>query len=63
MNHYKPIIAALLLFLVFLPGCDLIRGIFQAGFWTAIILIILFIALIVWLFSKISSSNGRHSPP
>lgn len=63
MGHFKPIITALLLFLVFLPGCDLVKGIFQAGFWTAIILIILFIALIVWLISKFSSTNGQQQQP
>ncbi len=32
-----------------LSSCEVIGGIFKAGFWTAIILIVLVIALILWL--------------
>lgn len=35
-----------------LSSCDLIGDIFEAGAWTAIIGIVLVIALIVWIFRK-----------
>lgn len=38
--------------LLFLPGCDIVVGIFEAGFWTAIILVVLIIAAIVYGYSK-----------
>lgn len=34
--------------LLILPGCDIVAGIFAAGFWTATVLIIILIALIWW---------------
>lgn len=35
-----------------LSSCELIGGIFKAGFWTAIILIVLVVALILWLVNR-----------
>jgi hypothetical protein len=32
-----------------LSSCEIVGGIFKAGFWTAIILIVLVIILILWL--------------
>ncbi|WP_234572255.1 hypothetical protein [Rhodohalobacter sp. 614A] len=37
---------------LFLPGCDIVVGIFEAGFWTAIILVVLILAAIVYGYSK-----------
>lgn len=39
----------LLCSLLLLSGCDLIEGIFKAGFWAAIILILLVVFLIGYL--------------
>jgi len=36
-----------------LASCDLIEGIFKAGVWTGIIVVVLVLALIIWLISKI----------
>ncbi|MBL3657368.1 hypothetical protein [Fulvivirga sediminis] len=42
-----------LLFLAFLlPGCEVIGGIFKAGFWTGIIVVFLIVAIIIWLVVK-----------
>lgn len=57
MKSFNPLILFLLTILLFLPGCDLIKGIFQAGFWTAIILIVAVIALIIWGISSFTASN------
>jgi hypothetical protein len=35
-----------------LTSCELIEGIFKAGFWTATILIVVVIALIGWIASR-----------
>jgi hypothetical protein len=35
-----------------LSSCEVIGGIFKAGFWTAIILIVIVVALILWLVSR-----------
>ena len=33
-------------------SCELIGDIFQAGFWTAIVVVVLVIALILWLVGR-----------
>jgi hypothetical protein len=50
MNKY--LIATLLILMVTLNSCELIGDIFQAGFYTAIIVIIIVVVLIVWIFRK-----------
>lgn len=35
-----------------LTGCDVIVGIFEAGFWTGIVLVILVVLLIVYLWRR-----------
>lgn len=35
-----------------LSGCDIITGIFEAGIWTGIILVVLIVALVLWLFNR-----------
>lgn len=35
-----------------MTSCELIGDIFQAGFWTAIIVVVLVIALIIWLVGR-----------
>lgn len=37
---------------VSLSGCDLAAGIFKAGMWTTVIIIVVVIALILWLVGK-----------
>ncbi len=44
-----------LMMLVTLTGCDLVGDIFEAGFWTAIIVIVLIVALVIWLIRKMLS--------
>jgi hypothetical protein len=40
--------------LLFLPGCEVIAGIFKAGFWAAIILVVIIAGLGIWGFNKFS---------
>jgi hypothetical protein len=35
-----------------LSSCEVIGGIFKAGFWTAIIVIVLVVGLILWLVGR-----------
>ena len=36
-----------------LASCDLIEGIFKAGVWTGVIVVVLVLGLVIWLISKI----------
>jgi hypothetical protein len=35
-----------------LSSCEVVGGIFKAGFWTAIIVIVIVVALILWLVGR-----------
>lgn len=45
--------AFMLILTMTLSSCDVIGDIFQAGMWTAVIIIVIVIALIMWLLRKI----------
>jgi len=36
-----------------LSSCELIQGIFKAGVWTGIIVVVVVVALIIWILAKI----------
>ncbi|WAC42406.1 hypothetical protein [Pedobacter sp. SL55] len=36
-----------------LSSCELVEGIFKAGVWTGVILVVVVIALIIWLAAKL----------
>jgi Flp pilus assembly protein TadB len=46
------ILSALLFLMISLTSCEVVGGIFKAGMWTAVIIIVLVVALIFWLISK-----------
>lgn len=53
-----PAISQIFIFLLILltfTGCDIALGIFEAGFWVGIIMVILVVILIVWLLKKFFS--------
>lgn len=52
-------IALLILVTVSLSGCEVIGGIFKAGVWSGIIMVVVVLALIIWLLSKIF--GGRRN--
>jgi len=41
-----------------LTGCELIGDIFEAGMWTALILIVLVVLLVTWIFRKLRGPRG-----
>ena len=36
-----------------LTSCELIGGIFKAGVWSGVIIVVIVLALVIWLISKI----------
>lgn len=46
------IITLLIATTLLLNSCDLAVGIFKAGFWVGIVIVIAIIALMIWLFSR-----------
>lgn len=42
-----------------MSSCDVVGDIFEAGMWTALIIIVLVIALILWLIRKIKGPRNR----
>lgn len=41
-----------LVMLITFTGCDVVVGIFEAGMWVGIILVILIVFLVIWLIRK-----------
>ena len=42
----------MMVMMVTFSSCDLIGGVFKAGMWAAVIIIVLVILVITWLFRK-----------
>ncbi|TCS85300.1 hypothetical protein EDD80_11336 [Anseongella ginsenosidimutans] len=42
-----------LFLLTVLSGCDLVAGIFEAGVWVGVILVVAVLVLIIWLLRKV----------
>lgn len=51
MKNYS-LAFVLVLIAVSLSSCDAIAGIFEAGMWSGIIIVIIVVALVIWLFSR-----------
>jgi len=46
------LLTAILSTITLLSSCEVIGGIFKAGMWSGIIIVVIVIALIIWLISK-----------
>jgi cytosine/uracil/thiamine/allantoin permease len=57
MKRFSPVYLFALLFLSSLSSCRLVEGIFKAGMYTGIIVVVLVVALVIWLLRKI---GGRR---
>ncbi len=42
-----------------LSSCELVQGIFKAGVWTGIIVVIVVVALIIWIAAKIFGGGSK----
>ena len=52
MKHYSIYGLSFLALSMTLSSCEVIGGIFKAGFWTAIIVIAIVVGLILWLVGR-----------
>lgn len=52
MKHKFSLWASLVAVAMLMASCDVIGGIFKAGFWAAIIIILLVAGLIIWLLRR-----------
>ncbi|MCX2741984.1 hypothetical protein [Pontibacter anaerobius] len=53
MKNIRAYVMTLLVLLTFtMSSCELVGDIFEAGMWTALIIIVLIVVLISWLFRK-----------
>ncbi|MBW3544326.1 MAG: hypothetical protein KY428_01805 [Bacteroidetes bacterium] len=50
----RPITIFSLLFLLFsITGCDVIAGIFKAGFWVGIVMVIIVVLVVLYIVNKL----------
>ncbi len=47
------------LVLLQMTGCSVIQGIFKAGFWSGIIMVIVVVAIVIWILVKLFGGRGR----
>ena len=52
MKQYSFLWLSVLAVAMTLSSCEVVGGIFKAGFWSAIILIVVVVALILWLVGR-----------
>jgi predicted lysophospholipase L1 biosynthesis ABC-type transport system permease subunit len=52
MKQYSTLWLCTIALAMTVSSCEVIGGIFKAGFWTAIILIVLVVGLILWLVGR-----------
>lgn len=41
-----------------LSSCELIGGIFKAGVWSGILIVVVVVALIIWILAKVFGGKG-----
>lgn len=58
IRKYFPL-ALIALLTTTLASCSLIEGIFKAGVWSGIIVVVVILALLIWLISKIFGGSSR----
>jgi hypothetical protein len=56
MDRARLLSVSLLLFLATqAAGCELAAGIFKAGVWVGVIMVVLVVGLVVWLVTRVNS--------
>lgn len=56
MKKFIPL-SLIMLLATTLSSCEIIGGIFKAGMWSGIIIVVIILALIIWLASKLFGGN------
>ena len=51
------LLATILSTITLFSSCEVIGGIFKAGMWSGIIIVVIVVALIIWLISKFMGGN------
>ena len=60
MKNLRAYFSAILILLMFtMSGCELIGDIFKAGMWTAVILIVIVVLIIMWILRAIRGRGPR----
>lgn len=57
MRKYFPL-ALVTVLVTTLSSCAAVEGIFKAGLWSGIIIVVIVLALIIWVVSKIFGGRG-----
>lgn len=52
-------ISVFALAITMLTSCEVIGGIFKAGVWSGVILVVVVIAIIVWIIAKVAGGGKR----
>ena len=58
--RYSPVAFVALFLTLFMTSCAAVGDIFKAGAWTGIIGVIVVVAVIIWLVSKLFGGGGRN---
>lgn len=58
MKRFIPVALLFITASTLLTSCEVAKGIFEAGMWVGIIAVIVVVAVIVWIFAKLS--GGRR---
>ncbi|MBO9674471.1 MAG: hypothetical protein J7577_13570 [Sphingobacteriaceae bacterium] len=59
MNMKKAFPLALIAFLcTTLSSCELVEGIFKAGVWVGILVVVVVLALLIWILAKVFGGRG-----
>ncbi|MBE7170934.1 MAG: hypothetical protein INR73_10110 [Williamsia sp.] len=52
-----PLLLVMMISLFVLNSCSAIEGIFKAGAWTGIILVVVVIAIVIWIISRLGGRS------
>jgi len=52
-NLNLPMLAMLMMIMFTASSCEVVGGIFKAGMWTGVIVIVLIVVLVIWLIGRI----------
>lgn len=57
MKRFIPMALLFTLVATLLTSCEAIEGIFKAGMWTGVIIVVAVVALIIWIISKVAGGK------
>jgi len=55
----KSFIALGAFLICFLSGCEIIGGIFKAGVWSGVLLVVAIVAVVIFLLAKVFNKKGK----